>query len=644
MKRLAPDLFARRFDELLELGRSRLPALAPDWTDHNAHDPGITLMELLAWTAEAQLYSLSRMRRDERAAYAALFGVLPAGTRPARGLLWPDASDAATPAKVGRADRVIRREHEVNAIGADVPTYRPEYDVLFVPGDIRRLHSILAGGRVVDLTAINARGSPQFQPFGSDAGPGDLLQLDYECRDPGGLFPVPRSDADGARLVVGVRAGAALSIVPPDTQPDGMESRLNVTLQSDRGRFELPVVADTSAAFMRTGALILDVSSVKGSPRRFSLLFRAMGGLARPPRLLGLQLNVLPIVQGQSTQERLTDDSPGTPDQAFSLSAKGLRFEQGVEPVQIDVSEGNETTTWQRTACLADAGPDDRVFELDAQRARITFGNGINGRIPVQGAHIFASYATCDGATGSTARNRRWQVRGFNEAFGINPDPVTGGADATSLADQRALARHRLKVEGPIVNKADLVTAALDLPLLEVARAWVTTPDARLPRTNVITLVAMRARETDVEPAQAPETLRWLEAIRRQLAPRMTLGTRLRVAAPTYVDFSIQARVVASRGRDPDAVKQTVTAALRERLVLADRGSTEPRDPGAPLAAYDVIGWIRGVDGVQSVTQLKLLPEADSKPVDTITLNPSGLPRLGKIVLDVQRAETVGAP
>ncbi|MGH8237126.1 MAG: putative baseplate assembly protein, partial [Steroidobacteraceae bacterium] len=75
MRRLAPDFFDRRFDDLLEAGRSRLPSLAPRWTDYNAHDPGITLMELLAWVSEAQLYSLARMRRDERAAYAALLGL-----------------------------------------------------------------------------------------------------------------------------------------------------------------------------------------------------------------------------------------------------------------------------------------------------------------------------------------------------------------------------------------------------------------------------------------------------------------------------------------------------------------------------------------------------------------------------------------
>src|SRR5882762_8362341 len=103
MSALAPNLFTRRFDALVEIGRSKLPSLAPGWTDYNAHDPGITILELLASVTEAQLYSLSRMRRDERLAYAAYFGVTPEGPSPSRGLLWPD------PATPGSAAAMLRR-------------------------------------------------------------------------------------------------------------------------------------------------------------------------------------------------------------------------------------------------------------------------------------------------------------------------------------------------------------------------------------------------------------------------------------------------------------------------------------------------------------------------------------------------------
>ena len=84
------------FDQLTELGRSIIPATAPQWTDYNAHDPGIMILELLSWIAEAQMYGVSRTRRDERLAFARLLGLTPRGPLPATGLVWatPDVSPA----------------------------------------------------------------------------------------------------------------------------------------------------------------------------------------------------------------------------------------------------------------------------------------------------------------------------------------------------------------------------------------------------------------------------------------------------------------------------------------------------------------------------------------------------------------------
>jgi hypothetical protein len=30
----------------------------PDWTDHNVHDPGVTMLELLAWSVAALSFAL----------------------------------------------------------------------------------------------------------------------------------------------------------------------------------------------------------------------------------------------------------------------------------------------------------------------------------------------------------------------------------------------------------------------------------------------------------------------------------------------------------------------------------------------------------------------------------------------------------
>jgi hypothetical protein len=57
----SPALRDWSFDDLLREGLSLIPAHAPEWTNHNASDPGITLVELLAYFTELLVYRLGRV-------------------------------------------------------------------------------------------------------------------------------------------------------------------------------------------------------------------------------------------------------------------------------------------------------------------------------------------------------------------------------------------------------------------------------------------------------------------------------------------------------------------------------------------------------------------------------------------------------
>lgn len=56
-----PDLDTRRYDDLVTELQALIPQLAPHWTNRNASDPGVTLIELLAWVTEASLYRLNQI-------------------------------------------------------------------------------------------------------------------------------------------------------------------------------------------------------------------------------------------------------------------------------------------------------------------------------------------------------------------------------------------------------------------------------------------------------------------------------------------------------------------------------------------------------------------------------------------------------
>ncbi|GAA3812765.1 hypothetical protein GCM10022226_36820 [Sphaerisporangium flaviroseum] len=56
-----PNLDDHTFADLVAEARSLIPVLAPEWTDHNPSDPGIALVEMLAWLTEAALFQVDQV-------------------------------------------------------------------------------------------------------------------------------------------------------------------------------------------------------------------------------------------------------------------------------------------------------------------------------------------------------------------------------------------------------------------------------------------------------------------------------------------------------------------------------------------------------------------------------------------------------
>jgi hypothetical protein len=67
-----PNLDDHTFDDLVAEGKTLIPRYAPDWTNHNASDPGITLLELFAYLTEILLYRTNRITDAHRNAFLGL--------------------------------------------------------------------------------------------------------------------------------------------------------------------------------------------------------------------------------------------------------------------------------------------------------------------------------------------------------------------------------------------------------------------------------------------------------------------------------------------------------------------------------------------------------------------------------------------
>ena len=639
MSQLAPNLFDRRYSDLVQAGRSRLPSLAPAWTDHNAHDPGITLMELLAWVAEAQIYSLARSRRDERNAYAALMGMAPNGTRAARGLIWPDHGDPNSPSASVFRSFVIDRDAAIHTSKSDTPSFRPAHRIRWIPARIRALTTHLANGSTLNHTGANQRGGPAFRPFGNEGNRNDVLWMELEASGDSPLLP--SGAPDDARLTIGIRADAALggALAETGTAASGRHSPLDIVLSAGAARFPLRIVEDSTGGFMRTGVIVLDLSGVEADVKAMTLEFRAPRGFDRPPRILRVEPNVIPISQSLRVERELYD-AQDVPDLSFDLETPGLEFEPGSDPLTVEVADGGAFVEWKKCQRLSDRGPLDRVYELDPVAARISFGNGINGQIPPAGAQIAVSYAVSEGAGGNTARNRKWAVHGLTGVFGVNPDSMMGGEDPSGWLEQRREARLAVMDAHALVSSADIEAAARALPVLEVGRAWVMPAQPSDLSTGRVRLIAMQARRAEGDAETVPETPRWLEAIRRALASRMPLGSRLVVAAPRYVVFTLRAHIEPEPTKNPAAVKKAVIDELAKRLTLVSQGPGKPERPfGLPVTRRDIAAWIQALPDVRRVPELQIVL-ADGKAADELKVPLQGLPRidLAQSAIDVVRA------
>ena len=72
---LLPNLDDRRYADLVDEALALIPVYAPEWTNHNASDPGITLIELFAYLTEMLIYRLNRITVENRVAFLNLIDI-----------------------------------------------------------------------------------------------------------------------------------------------------------------------------------------------------------------------------------------------------------------------------------------------------------------------------------------------------------------------------------------------------------------------------------------------------------------------------------------------------------------------------------------------------------------------------------------
>lgn len=155
--------------------------------------------------------------------------------------------------------------------------------------------------------------------------------------------------------------------------------------------------------------------------------------------------NVARATEGESFSEVLGSGDGARAGQGFTLSRAPLTYvsaanTNGIASTLEVVVNG---VTWQETDNLALAGPNDRVFALEAAGVApltIRFGNGSHGaRLATGSENVLAHYRIGLGADGNCNAGQISQLLSLPAGVRavVNPRPASGGADPESRDDAR---------------------------------------------------------------------------------------------------------------------------------------------------------------------------------------------------------------
>jgi hypothetical protein len=686
-----PNLDDRRWADLVEEGRSLIPLYAPEWTDHNASDPGITLMELFAWVAEMDIYQGNRVPDRHKRKFLELVGIAP------------------DPPLAARA--VVGLQLKSGAPALDLPEGVEFFgdDDGGTPTPFRALHAISVAG--AKLQAVQSFDGERFQDLTGRVQRGQSLSLM-------GAAPIV-----GAQLYLGfdqpLPAGSWTSLYFLTASP----AHLDTPHHSARTRWEYrtatgwhpPAVEDATRSLTQSGAVRLKIaspmaSSVEGDVAASLYWVRVSlvaGEYDAPPEALFIVMNAVGAAQsvpavaswnlatgvtpggtlpqpGEATGVHLKFDSDGRVSElSFDPNEKNARFvvlqiqpQLVLEAVRAGAGTGgpNQALTlrqapveqatlqvfsleddvwhaWHLKQDLDDSGPGDLDFLLDPTAGTITFGDGAHGRVPPAGALIFASYRVTRAEAGNVGAgkvNRLADSPHNRVAIGdppaimlnleriSNPAPAAGGTVAETLT--HASGRAIVLREAPLraVSVEDIETLAKATPGVQLARVGVWAGlypgfDC-FPAAGVVTVILVPAM-----PVSRPyPSLGLRRAVLEYLSPRRIIGTRIEVTGPQYLEVAVQAQVTAHPGASKTMVRQAVVDALNAFLDPLIGGPDRTGWPfGRNVYRSEVLQAIAQVAGVDRVESLALFADGCGPLCGNVCLRPVWLVTPGPHQIEV---------
>ncbi len=620
-----PVIDDRKFQDLVDEARARIPRYTPEWTDHNENDPGFVLTELFAWLTEMQIYRMSKVPKLNYLKFLELLGIELEAARPAHSeVIFPvRGSYAESYVIVPAATQIATQEPDDQG----PVVFETQQALTALKARLDRLQSY-DGFTYRDLSAENEDFNRRFDPFSGPGRKDASLLMGFDAAEP---FPevsfsltVWTAD-DNGRL-------KSLACKGTD-EPAFSGVRLTWEYWGGRDWKSLNLLKDETDALTRSGQVQLRsppkgqmVSRLLGKvpEKRYWIRARMEQGVYQEaPRVLAVRTNVALVVQAETIEAEVLGASDGSPDQVHELRYTPVLSDS----LQLQVDEGEGFKPWQQASDFFSANPDSAVFVLNRATGEVRFGDGVNGRIPVANARrpaniLAEKYLTGGGTRGNVDAAAITaplsSLEGIDVAGVFNPYAAYGGADEERIESAMERAPQLLKSSERAVTSEDFELHAIRSGNIARAKALMLHhpdfPGVEVP--GVVSVIVIPNVEGEA-PMPTSGTLRTVCAY---LDQRRLATTELYVIPPSYREIRIEARLVADLTSDLAEVKRVAEASLSgyfHPLSGGEDSSHERAGTGWPFGRdiyYSRVSNRLLVEGVDRIAELRMFVDGEEQP------------------------------
>ena len=649
---LSRNLDDQRFEEIVREAEGRLPWICPVWTDHNSHDPGITILELMAWFKETQQYEINRVGPETARKLLELTGIR---LRPERAAMCALEIPKDAP---GRAPYSPLETPEGVAfeLMEEIPEKRSAL--------VRALIGRPGGKETVDVTGMLYDDSI-IQPFEFGGERGSALLLDFSERPKDALriwFRIeepesaprnePDADTELPRTLVWELPGAG-RVTPLSDETLALSRTGCVTLPSpaswmpeadgsfrvklwqeeagceERVRFNtlsvsryLAVQTESRARAYRFTAKpqkkhVADVRSAQTRNAETAVFLRTEKGWEQVSdyRLQrerdGVRITLDTSSAAKDGKEnlliacldpvRLHDllfDAVGRPGESFWLNLGGKRVltEHLTLMCQTLCEDGVvRPALWHCVDDLSVCGPRDCVFVFDRKRETISVGDGAHGAliVPGSGAVMVTEELVSLCGEGNIPANA--QLRFTEDGTVVNNTAAHGGCEAETVAEGRGRLLRRLKETRKCVSEQDYEYHALHTPGLRVAGARAIPGfDVRKKHQKTPACVSVAVLPAGDDETPIPDR-RFLDAVSRQLERCRHVCIRTEAIPVRYAKLAIDVCLRGGQGFRKEIVEEAI------RTFFAPSGARI----GAPADRDELSAMLQKLPGVLQVDSVE---------------------------------------